>query len=69
MPRHRVLSLQEVATIYLEDCRVQGFKPSTIAGYERTLRCFLRWATAEGLTTLADFTAPAVKRYIAQLQQ
>jgi integrase/recombinase XerD len=69
MPRHRVLTLQEVATIYYEDCRVQGYSAATISGYQRTLRCFLRWATAEDLTTLAHFTAPAVKRYIAYVQQ
>lgn len=28
MPRHRVLTLQEVATIYFEDCRVQSAQAS-----------------------------------------
>jgi integrase/recombinase XerD len=69
MPRRRVLTLQEVASIYYEDCRVQGYTGATIKGYQRTLCCFLRWATAEDLTTLADFTAPTLKRYIAHVQQ
>lgn len=69
MPRHRAVSLQEVATIYLEDCRVQGFTPSTVAGYERTLCCFLRWAAGQGIHTLPQFSPETVKRYIAQLQQ
>jgi integrase/recombinase XerD len=69
MPRHKVLSLDEITRIYDEDCQVQGPKPATIAGYQRTLRCYLRWATSEQLTTLPQFTAEAVKRFIAATQQ
>ena len=42
-------------------------RPSTIRGYERTLRCFLRWAasqTDQPVTLVANFSADAVKRYI-----
>ena len=69
MPRHKILTLESVANSYYEDCRVQGYKPSTISGYQRTLRCFLRWAGPEGITTVPQFTAQAVKRYIAYVQQ
>ncbi len=62
MPRHTVMTLEEVTHIYQEDCRVQGYKPSTIKGYRRTLCCFLRWAGEEGITTLLQFTGEAVKR-------
>ncbi len=69
MPRHRVMTLEEVDHIYQEDCRVQGYKPSTIKGYRRTLSCFLRWATEERITTLPQFTGETVKRYIAYTRQ
>ncbi len=71
MPRHQAFTLTDAAKLYVEDCRVQGYKPSTITGYQRTLRCFLRWAAGEGtgLTLVAHFSAEAVKRYIAHLQQ
>jgi integrase/recombinase XerD len=58
-----------VLTVYDEDCQVQGFSPLTIIGYRRSMRCFLRWATEAGVRTVADFTAEAVKRYIAYVQQ
>lgn len=69
MPRHRVMTLAEVVRSYYDDCRVQGYKESTITGYQRTLRCFLRWANQEGITALPQFTGEAVKRYIAYVQR
>lgn len=69
MPRHKVLTLEEIVASYLQECAVLGLKPSTIAGYQRTLRCFLRWAVQDGVQTLPQFTPETVKRYIAHLQQ
>lgn len=69
MPRHQAMTLTDAGNLYCEDCRVQGYKPSTITGYQRTLRCFLRWASDEHVNLVADFSAEAVKRYIAHLQQ
>jgi site-specific recombinase XerD len=69
MPRRKAMPLEDIIAIYYDDCTVQGFSPLTIRGYRRTMRCFMRWAHEAGATTLPDFTAEAVKRYIAQLQQ
>ena len=72
MPRHRAMTLTDAVKLYCEDCRVQGFKPSTVTSYQRTLRCFVRWAASEveqPVTLVARFSAEAVKRYIAHLQQ
>ena len=67
MPKHQALTLTDAAKLYCEDCCVQGYKPSTITGYQRTLHCFLRWAASETerpLTLVAHFSADAVKRYL-----
>src|SRR4029453_2994324 len=69
MPRRKVLTLAETLAVYFQDCRVQGYKDSTIQGYQRTFRCFLRWADTVGITTLPQLSAEAVKRYIAFVQQ
>lgn len=68
MPRHRSMTLEDVLKAYYEDCRVQGFKESTIQGYQRTIRCFLRWGADKGISQVADFTADAVKQYIGHIQ-
>jgi hypothetical protein len=67
MSRRHVLTLDEIVALYLQDCRFQGLRPATLVGYERSLRCFLRWAAGEGIQSLPQFTAEAVKRYIAHV--
>jgi len=69
MPRRKVMTLEEVLAVYYQDCQVQGYKDSTIRGYQRTFRCFLRWSSEVGVTTIPDFTADTVKRYIVHVQQ
>jgi site-specific recombinase XerC len=69
MPRRKVMLLEEVLEVYYQDCRVQGYSPATITGYQRRLRCFLRWAAQAGVLTVSAFTGEAVKRYIAHVQQ
>lgn len=69
MPRRKVMLFEDVLEVYHQDCRVQGHTPSTITGYQRTLRCFLRWAAEAGVVTVPEFTGEAVKRYIAHVQQ
>jgi integrase/recombinase XerD len=69
MPRHRTLAIEEAITLYLDDCRVQNWKPSTVKAYERSLRCFLRWGQVHDATQLTDFTTETVKQYIAHVQQ
>jgi integrase/recombinase XerD len=69
MPRRKVMLLEEVLEVYYQDCRVQGYSPATITGYQRTLRRFLRWARQAGLQTVPELRGEAVKRYIAHVQQ
>lgn len=62
-------SLDELVDFYLQECRVRTLKESTIVGYQRTFRCFQRWAESERIHTLPQLTPEAVKRYIAHVQQ
>ena len=66
--RRKVLTLEEVVATYHEDCQVQGLKPSTIQGYQRSLRCFLRWCDQNQISMVPHFTPDAVKKYIIFLQ-
>ena len=68
MGRRKVLTLEEVTETYFADCQVKGLKASTIQGYRRTLRCFLRWGQENSIARIPDFTPEVVKRYIAYLQ-
>jgi integrase/recombinase XerD len=63
------MTLEDVLAVYYQDCRIQGYKESTVRGYQRTFRCFLRRAAGVGVTTVPDFTSDAVKRYVAHVQQ
>ncbi len=69
MARQKTMPLDEVVTTYLQDCTVQGLKPSTIKGYRRTLRCFKRWADEHKIKMVAHFNADNIKLYIAFLQE
>ncbi len=61
-------TLDQLATAYLDDLQVRGYKPKTIHGYAKNLRTFVRWALTERATTLAQFDAVVVKQYIRYLQ-
>jgi integrase/recombinase XerD len=61
-------TLDQLATAYLDDLQVRGYKPKTIHGYAKNLRTFVAWASSEGATTLAQFTGTVVKAYIRYLQ-
>jgi integrase/recombinase XerD len=61
-------TLDLLATAYLDDLQVRGYKPKTIHGYAKNLGTFVAWTSGEGATTLAQFTDAVVKAYIRYLQ-
>jgi len=59
------LSLTTLIDEYITTCRLEGKSPKTIRGYREKL---LRFARAVG-GTLADFSLPRVRDYIASVQK
>ena len=61
----RSIEVGELARRWLADVRMRGRSPRTIHWYQQKIDAYFRSA---GATTLEDFTADAVRAYIATLQ-
>ena len=61
------LPLRTAVDHYLVALRVEGAAPTTIATYRSVLASYLRWATTDAASTLADFTLLQVRGYVAHL--
>jgi len=53
---------------YTEFLLAHDYQPSTIRCYHDRLGAFMRWADAQGVTTVDGFTAPLVRRYVDGLK-
>lgn len=69
MAKAPATTLKQMVRAYLDDLQVRNYKPNTINGYAKNLSMFVKWAEAQGATTLADLDPDLAKRYIRYLQE